>query len=264
MGTPDVAVESLEKLFQSGYVPKLIITAPDRPMGRGLVMTQPPVKIWADKHGIPTIQPEKLTPEIVDEILNYQADIHIVVAYGKILSEKIIHTPKYGTLNIHYSLLPRFRGASPVESAILANDKETGVAIQSMVYELDAGDILTIAKTSIHPDETAPELRIRLSTLGAETLIHTLNNLEKQLQNKQPQSINGIITCGKIKKTNGDITDDTDQIRWDKYRAYSGWPGVYFFENGKRIKITKAKFKDEKFIIERIIPEGKSEVEYKK
>ncbi len=264
MGTPDVAVESLEKLFQSGYTPKLIVTAPDRPVGRGLVMTPPPVKIWAEEHNIPTIQPEKLTPEIVDEILNYQADIHIVVAYGKILSEKIIQTPKYGTLNIHYSLLPRFRGASPVESAILAGDTETGVAIQSMVYELDAGDILTIAKTQIYPNETAPELRARLSTLGAETLVNTLDNLQEQLYNKQPQSIDGIIKCGKIKKTDGDITNDGDQARWNKYKAYYGWPGVYFFENNKRIKITKARFENGKFIIERVIPEGKGEVEYRK
>ncbi len=263
MGTPDVAVESLEKLFASGYIPKLIITAPDRPVGRGLVMTPPPVKIWADAHNIKTIQPEKITDDVIAAIAELQPELSIVVAYGKILPEKIINLPKLGTLNIHYSLLPRFRGASPVESAILAGDTETGVAIQSMVYELDAGDILTIAKTPIHPDETAPELRARLSTLGADTLVNTINNLEEQLQNKQPQSTDGIIKCGKIKKTDGDITDDNDAVRWNKYRAYYGWPGVYYFdENGKRVKITKARFENGKFIIERVIPEGRGEMKY--
>jgi methionyl-tRNA formyltransferase len=265
MGTPDVAVESLEKLFRSGYIPKLIITAPDRPVGRGLVMTQPPVKVWADEHSIPTLQPEKITAEVIQAITEINPEISIVVAYGKILPEKLITLPKLGTLNIHYSLLPRFRGASPVESAILFGDTETGVAIQSMVYELDAGNILTIAKTPIHPDETAPELRARLSTLGAETLVNTLNHLPEQLVNKQSQSPDGVITCGKIKKTDGDITNDTDQVRWNKYRAYYGWPGVYYFdEHGKRIKITQARFEKGTFIIERVIPEGKGEIEYKK
>ena len=261
MGTPDVAVESLEKLFHAGYIPKLIITAPDRPVGRGLMMTPPPVKIWADKHNIPTIQPEKITDDIIQTIAEINPELSIVVAYGKILPERIIHLPKFGTLNIHYSLLPRFRGASPVESAILAGDTETGVAIQYMVYELDAGDILDIAKITIEPDETAPELRSRLSILGAETLVKILEQLPEKIANKQPQNSEGMIKCGKIKKTDGDITNDTDQVKWNKYRAYYGWPGIYYFdENGKRIKNTKARFEKEKFIIERIIPEGKSEI----
>lgn len=265
MGTPDVAVESLEKLFASGYIPKLIITAPDRPVGRGLVMTPSPVKVWADEHNIKTIQPEKITDAVIAEIAELDPELSIVVAYGKILPESIIHLPKFGTLNIHYSLLPRFRGASPVESAILAGDTETGVAIQSMVYELDAGDILDIAKLPIHSNETAPELRARLSTLGADTLVNTLNHLPEQLANKQLQSTEGIMKCGKIKKTDGDITDDGDVVRWNKYRAYYGWPGIYYFDgNGKRVKITKANFTNGKFIIERVIPEGKGEMNYSK
>lgn len=262
MGTPDVAVESLEKLFASGYIPKLIITSPDRPVGRGLVITQSPVKIWADLHNIPTLQPEKITTEVIEQVEKLNPDVSIVVAYGKILPEKIINLPKHGTLNIHYSLLPRFRGASPVESAILFGDSETGVAIQSMVYELDAGDILSLQKIQIQPDETTPELRARLSTLGAETLVTTLNNLEDQLKSKQPQNLEDIAKCGKIKKTDGDITDDNDQVRWNKYRAYYGWPGVFFFQDEKRIKVTKARFENNKFIIERVIPEGKSEINY--
>lgn len=262
MGTPDVAVESLEKLFQSGYIPKLIITAPDRPVGRGLVMTPPPVKIWADEHGIPTIQPEKITDDIIAQISDINPELSIVVAYGKILPEKLINLPKFGTLNIHYSLLPRFRGASPVESAILAGDTETGVAIQSMVYELDAGDILDIAKITIGSNETAPELRSRLSTLGAETLVQTLDSLQEKLANKQPQNPDGITKCGKIKKTDGEVLkNDNPEEMYSKFRSYQPWPGIYYFdENGKRIKITEMKRKNEIPVITKIIPEGGKEI----
>jgi len=262
MGTPDVAVESLEKLSESGYLPTLIVTAPDRPVGRGLVMTPSPVKVWAEGRGITTLTPEKVDADFLLSLTPYVFDLALVVAYGKILPENLISLPKYGTLNIHYSLLPRFRGASPVESTILSGDTETGVTIQSMVYALDAGDILAVKKTPVHPDETSPELRARLSTLGADLLIDTLDHLDDRLAHKQPQDGDGITKCGKIKKTDGEVRPDDDaEDLYRKFRAYQPWPGIYYFdEHNKRIKITEMKRVNGIPKIIKIIPEGGKEI----
>lgn len=264
-GTPDIARETLEDLFQSGYIPKLIITSPDRPVGRKFTITPPPVKIWVQKHSIECLQPEKIDAtflEVLEEKKQYHAiDVFVVVAYGKILPEKLIHLPRYGTLNIHYSLLPRHRGACPTESAILSGDTETGVTIQSMVYELDAGDIVAQEKTTILPDETTPELRARLSIMGSQLLITTLENLESLLRNKTPQDTTGITKCGKIKKTDGEVMQSDDrETLYKKYRAYQPWPGIYYFdEQGKRIKITEMKRMHGIPKITKIIPEGGKE-----
>ncbi len=264
-GTPDIARETLEDLFQSGYIPKLIITSPDRPVGRKFTITPPPVKIWAQEHGIECLQPEKMDTsflEMLEERKQYHAiDVFIVVAYGKILPEKLIQLPHYGTLNIHYSLLPRHRGACPTESAILSGDMETGVTIQSMVYELDAGDILSQEKTSILPDETTPQLRVRLSVIGSQLLLKTLDDLEIFLKNKTPQDTTKITKCGKIKKTDGEVTQSDDkETMYKKYRAYQPWPGIYYFDNqGKRIKITEMKRIQGVPKITKIILEGSKE-----
>lgn len=261
-GTPDIAAETLQVLFDNNYVPKLIVTGPDRLAGRGMKMVQSDVKMWADKHNTETIQPEKITDDIVNGLKKLNVDIFIVVAYGKILPESLIHIPKYGTLNIHYSLLPRWRGACPTEAAILASDLVTGVTIQSMVYQLDAGDILARTETEIIPDETTPELRGRLSILGSDLLVDTLNNIEERLKQKIPQNPEGITKCGKIKKTDGEISksDDMEEV-YKKYRAYQPWPGIYYFdENGKRMKITEMKRVNGKPRITKIIPEGGKEI----
>lgn len=261
-GTPDIAAETLQVLFEHGYTPKLIITGPDRLAGRGMKMVQSDVKVWADNHGIKTIQPEKITNEVIHELKEYNVDIFVVVAYGKILPESLINIPKYGTLNIHYSLLPRWRGACPTEAAILSRDTVTGVTIQSMVYQLDAGDVMAQTETDILPDETTPQLRGRLSVLGSELLVDTLNNIEDQLQNKSPQNPEGITKCGKIKKTDGEVSksDDMEEM-YLKYRAYQPWPGIYYFdENGKRIKITEMKRVNGKPKITKFIPEGGKEI----
>lgn len=261
-GTPDIAAETLQVLFDNGYIPKLIVTGPDRLAGRGMKMVQSDVKMWADEHSIETIQPEKITDDIISDLKGYNVDVFIVVAYGKILPESLIHIPKYGTLNIHYSLLPRWRGACPTEAAILASDAVTGVTIQSMVYQLDAGDVMAQTETGILPDETTPELRGRLSVLGSELLLDTLNNIEERLQNKVAQNPEGITKCGKIKKTDGEISksDDMEEV-YKKYRAYQPWPGIYYFDtDGKRMKITEMKRVNGKPRITKIIPEGGKEI----
>ncbi len=265
-GTPDIAAETLQVLSDAGYIPGVIITGPDRMAGRGMHMTPPLVKIWAEKNNIEVLQPEKIDDDFLHSLgarcQALDALLFIVVAYGKILPEALINIPKYGTLNIHYSLLPRWRGASPVEAAILAQDVATGVTIQSMAYQLDAGDILARRETDIEPDETTPQLRSRLSAIGSELLIEVLTNLEDRLMNKESQNPEGITKCGKIKKTDGEIlkTDDLEEM-YRKWRTYQPWPGIYYFdENGKRVKITEMKRISGIPKITKIIPEGEKEI----
>lgn len=259
-GTPDVAVTTLSALCDAGYKPSLVVTAPDRRQGRGMKLTASPVKEYALAHNIPLLQPEKLDEEFIAQIKEFSPDLSIVIAYGKIIPEQLINLPRLGTINIHYSLLPRWRGASPIESAILAGDTETGIAIQQMVYELDAGPILAEAKTDIDPDETAPELRARLGDMGAELLVEVLPNI---LNSSQPSVIQtGEVTrARKIQKSDGfiDIKKDDDNLMYRKYRAYAEWPRTYFTQANKRYIITAAHFEKRKFIIDRVIPEGESE-----
>lgn len=261
-GTPDVASETLEILKQNGYVPQLIITAPDRPVGRHFVMTPPAVKTWAIKNNIPVIQPEKITPGITESLP--VTDFYIVVAYGKILQQSLIDRPRHATINIHYSLLPKYRGASPVEAAILAGDSETGVSIQKMVFELDAGPIIAEQKILIEINDTTNSLRRKLIPLGANLLVHELEYFLKTMNfSTREQNHDQATRCGKIKKTDGLITlHDDPEIVWRKYRAYFGWPGIYFInDTGKRTKITQARYEPGRVIIEKIVEEGKKEIE---
>ena len=273
-GTPDVASETLEILKKSGFVPALIITSPDAKAGRGLHLQASPVAVFAEQNNIRCLKPEKLDEEFVSNLETRTYNLIIVVAYGKIIPENILNMPKFGSINIHYSLLPKYRGASPVESAILNGDTETGVTIQKMVYKMDAGDIIAGEKTNILPDETAPELRKRLIKLGGELLVKTLTSSAlRQAQDSSPfaggakQNESEATFCKKIKKEDGliDLNDDAKKNlqNYNKFRAYATWPRTYFFKNGKRIIITKAKLQEGKFIVEKIIPEGGKEQEYK-
>lgn len=267
-GTPDVASKTLDILKAHGYIPSLIITTPDRPVGRHFVMAPSPVAVWAKEHNIELLQPEKITTEFVADLQiknqQLQTDLFIVVAYGKILPQSLIDIPKLGTLNIHYSLLPRWRGASPVEAAILAGDTETGVSIQQMIFKLDAGPIIAEEKIIIEPNDTTPTLREKLIILGGNLLAKILPNIVSETISPQDQNENHQTHCGKTKKEDGLVdpfTDDADLL-WRKYRAYQPWPGLYFIQDGKRIKITQARFENNKFIIEKVIPEGKKEMSW--
>ncbi len=264
-GTPDVASKTLEILKQNGYSPSLIVTAIDKPQGRKMILTPPPVKIWAKENNIPYIQPNKIDDEFINILRNQNSDLFIVVAYGKILPENLIKTPELGTINIHYSLLPKYRGASPVEAALLAGDEETGVSVQQMEFALDSGPILAEEKIKIDINDTKNTLRDKLITIGGDLLCKILPNI-------QSKNIQGIIQneseatfCKKIKKEHGEINPEGNaKENWNKYRAYYGWPGIFFFKDGKRIKITKAKYENNLFIIEKVIPEGKKEMTYTK
>ena len=161
-GTPDVASKTLEILKENNYLPSLIVTSIDKPQGRKMVITPSPVKIWAETNNIPYLQPTKIDDEFINKIKDLNFDLSIVVAYGKILPEKLIKTPKLGTVNIHYSILPKYRGASPVEAALLAGEEETGVSIQQMEFALDSGPILAKELAQIDINDTKDSLRTKL------------------------------------------------------------------------------------------------------
>ncbi len=262
-GTPELATVLLDSLSKAELMPAAIVTTPDAPKGRKLVMTAPKAKIWAEKNKIPCLQPGKLDEDFIEKMSAENFDIFIVAAYGKIFPEKLIDAAKYGTLNVHYSLLPKYRGASPVESAILNGDAETGVSIQKMRFKLDTGPILAAEKFSIPPDITAPELRDSLNAIAAKILPDVVKNYVSGKITPVPQDEKLASNCEKISKEDGliDIQGDST-TNYRKFRAYALWPRTYFFENGIRVIISKAKLENGVFKIEKIIKEGKKETSF--
>ena len=265
-GTPPVASRTLERLLEAGYTPSLVVTSPDAPQGRGMTRTPTPVKALALSSGIPVATPEKAR-DAIEEVQATGAEYALVVAYGKILPQALIDAFPLGVLNVHYSLLPKYRGASPVEAALLNGDTVTGVAVQRMVLALDAGDILAVKEEPILPDDTALTLRPRLIELGADTLIEALPTFIAGTTLFTPQDETLATHCGKIPKEARelDLSGDASE-NWNKYRAYAEGPGIHFFmvKDGKRIrvKIKKASFRNGQFIIERVVPEGKNEMDF--
>ena len=262
-GTPKVASDTLAILIERGFIPAIVVTSPDAPRGRGLALTPSETKTLALAHGIPVMTPEKLNAETIAAIGSLGCDYAVVVAYGKIFPEELINVFPRGVLNVHYSLLPKYRGATPLETALLAGERETGVTVQKMVKELDAGDILAQETTEIARDETARELRPRLISVGANLLVNTLPAYVQGDVTPIVQDASCASRTYKIKKEDGLISlDASGDENWNKYRAYADSIGTYFFERGKRVKIIKASMKNGKFVIERVIPEGKREMFY--
>ena len=266
-GTPEVSSKTLDILFNGGYIPKIIITSPESRSGRGMHINKTPVELWAIEHNIQCLKPEKIDDDFIKEFNNFNIDLSIVVAYGKILPENIIQSPKLGTINIHYSLLPKYRGASPLEGALLNGDTTTGISIQQMVFKLDSGPIIKEIEVPIDIDATKEELRTSLIKLGGEALCSILPDIYNKNINPKYQEEEKATFCKKIKKEDGLINPSINQKEnYNKYRAFYGWPGVYFFtqKDNKdiRIKIVKAKYENDSFIIERVIPEGKKEISY--
>lgn len=266
-GTPEVASETLEMLFEASYVPRVIITSPDRRSGRGMHTTETPVSIWAKEHNVELLKPEKIDQEFIEEFQKYNFDLSIVIAYGKILPESMIKIPKLGTINIHYSLLPKYRGASPVEEALLHGDTITGVSIQQMAFKLDSGPIIAEQVVPIEANEIKTDLLKKLTKIGGELLINKLPNIFEGKIKLTNQNESEATFCKKLKKDDGLLDLNADgQTNFNKYRAFQDWPGTYFFlnKNNKdiRVKIKKAKHENNSFIIERVVPEGKKEIDY--
>lgn len=266
-GTPYVARDTLEYLASQGYVPEVVVSSPDARRGRGLILTPSETKAWALEYELKVLTPERIDADFIEQISAYGCAYAIVVAYGKILPQALIDAFPLGILNIHYSLLPNYRGASPVEGALLNGETETGVTIQQMVYALDAGDILAYETTEIRPDETTRELRPRLVSLGARLLVDVLPAFEAGSLTPTPQDHAFATVTKKIRKEQGELSlKDDATANWNTYRAYAESPGTYTFltKNGNRIrvKIRTATLEHGAFVPVLVVPEGKSETAY--
>lgn len=261
-GTPEFSTIVLDELKNVGYIPSLIVTAPNRAVGRKHIMTPPHVRVWADKHNIECWQPEH-PRNIVEKLQEQKWDLFIVASYGYIVSQKILDIPKYGVLNVHTSLLPKYRGASPIESAILNGDTKTGSTIMKMSLKMDVGAILTQTIISLDNKITKPELFDLLAHDGGKLLAKTIEPYLKGEISEQEQDDELATYCGKLTKEDANLTHINNELeKWNRYRAFYGWPGSFIFDGELRLKITKAKFENGQFIIERIIPAGKKEMNY--
>lgn len=247
MGTPDYAVNTLEALITAGHNVAAVFAQPDKPVGRKHIITPPPVKVCAEKHGIAVYQPNTLRDGKAEEILKEIApDVIVVVAYGKILPKEILNIPKYGCVNGHASLLPKYRGASPIQWCIVCGETETGVTAMKMDEGMDTGDILKTAKTEIGDEETAEELFDRLSGLTAELLVKTLEDLESGNITPIKQDEENASYAPIIKKEMAflDFKNMTATEIHNAVRGYYSWPCAYFFLENKRIKVIKAAVAD--------------------
>lgn len=247
MGTPDYAAVTLKKLIASDHEIAAVFAQPDKPVGRKQILTPPPVKVVAEENNIPVHQPKTLRDGEALEILKgINPDIIVVVAYGKILPEKILNLPKYGCVNGHASLLPKYRGASPIQWCIVCGEEKTGVTVMQMDIGMDTGDILTQCEVEIGEKETAEELFERLSVITAELLVNTLADLEKgnitpQKQDEEKASYAPII---KKEMAELDFSKSAKEL-YNAVRGYYSWPCAYFFLGGKRIKVIKSEIGNE-------------------
>ena len=273
-GTPQYAVTTLEKLKESGFEISFVLTMPDKPVGRKMIITPPPAKIWAQENNIKIYQPEKLRDDtLIKDLSNHNCDVFVVIAYGKIIPDQILNIPKAKSLNIHASLLPKLRGSCPIETAILNDEKNTGVSIIRMDSEMDHGPILAQKEVIVEPwPPIAEKLGDEIVKAGADLLISILPDWVQNIGNGKikeiPQKHDEATFTKKIEKEDGLIDfKDNPYKNFLKIQAYHGWPSAFFFrekENKKiRIKITKASYKDGNLIIEKVIPEGKTEISYK-
>ncbi len=238
MGSPQFAVPSLEALHESHHEITSVVTQPDRPGGRNLRIQPPAIKTAAQIRGIPVFQPETTrTPEFVDQIRAFRPDLLVVVAYGEILRRNLLDVAPLGAVNLHASLLPKYRGAAPVAWAILNGEKETGVTTMMMSEAMDAGPILLQATCSVDSSDTSETLTKKLSFLGAPLLVHTLDLIEKNEIIQVPQDTSGITFAPKLKKQDGWIQwDKTAELISRQIRAFNPWPGSFSNYAGTRIK----------------------------
>ena len=241
-GTPDFSVPALQALIDSKHDVIAVYSQPDRPAGRGRKLTASAVKTKALEYDIPVYQPENFKSLESQEILaDLHADVMIVVAYGLILPESILNTPKYGCLNIHASILPRWRGAAPIQRAIEAGDPESGVTIMQMDKGLDTGDMLAVLATEISPEDTAQTLHDRLSNLGSTALLKTLEEIEQAKLIPIKQGEEFVTYAHKLSKAEAEINWSEDaQTIVKKIQAFNPWPVAFTNFKGKALRIWKA------------------------
>ncbi|NLW24643.1 MAG: methionyl-tRNA formyltransferase [Clostridia bacterium] len=246
MGTPTFAVNSLEQLTQAGHEIIAVITQPDRPKGRGKKLSPPPVKEKALELGLKVLQPEKVKDSIfIEKLQQLNPQVIVVVAFGQILPKAILDLPEYGCINVHASLLPRYRGPAPIHWAIINGETESGVTTMLMDEGLDTGDMLLKARVLIDQNMTTGELHDRLAILGGQVLVETLEKLEKNLLKPEPQN-HELATYAPL------LTKEHEKIDWKKsavsvhnlVRGMNPWPGAYTFIEDRRIKIKETRLKD--------------------
>lgn len=239
MGTPDFSVPILKSLVESGYNVVAIVTQPDRPVGRKKILTPPPVKVEAEKHQIDVLQPEKIrNEEEVEKVLAYEPDLIITAAFGQILPKSLLDGPKLGCINVHASLLPKYRGGAPIHQAIIDGEKETGVTIMYMVEKLDAGDMISQVTVPIDEDDHVGSMHDKLSEAGAKLLLETL-----------PSIISGNVKREKQDESKAtfarNITREMEQLDWSRggeqlynqIRGLHPWPVAYTTLDGQTLKI---------------------------
>ena len=256
MGTPDFAEESLKSLVEANYDVIGVVTNPDKPKGRGMKMVASPVKEYAEEKGLKIYQPEKVRKnvEFIEEIKNLNPDVICVVAYGKILPKEILEIPRLGCINVHGSLLPKYRGAAPIQWAVLNGDKTTGITTMYMDEGMDTGDIILKQEVEIGEDETTGELWDRLSKIGGELLVKTLKEIEKGTATREKQG-DDFTTAPMLSKEMAKIdwNKKTAQEIKNLVRGLNPIMGAYTFLNGKKIKFWKVDLaKEDEIMVENL------------
>jgi methionyl-tRNA formyltransferase len=246
-GTPQFAVPTLERLASAGFDLQLVVTQPDRPQGRGMELTAPPVKQSALKLGLPVLQPDKIkkNEELQARLMALRPDAIIVVGYGRIIPPWMLTLPPYGNINVHASLLPKYRGAAPIQWAIANGEQTTGVTIMHLNEGLDTGDILLQKEMAIEPDDTAVTFAPRLAELGADLLVETLRGLEEKTIRALPQDHSQATLAPILKKEDGQIDfSRTATGIHNRVRGFQPWPGAYTQFRGKNLKFINASPED--------------------
>ena len=237
-GTPEFALPSLRALVSAGYTVPLVVTRADKPAGRGKKLTPPPVKLEAQRFGIPVLQPEGKEQELLRRLKELEPDLAVVVAYGRFLPEGVLKVPRYGFVNLHPSLLPEYRGASPIQSALLDGKKTTGVTVLKVTPELDAGDILSQVRVPISRSDNAKTLSDRLAKVGAELLLNTIPRYVSGEITPVPQEHSRATYCYQIRKDMGRIDWKLPAERiFNMVRAFTPWPSAYTTFRGRRVKV---------------------------
>ena len=246
MGTPEIAATILERLLEEPYEVVLVVTQPDRPKGRGNTLTCSPVKELAVSRGIPVFTPEKLRlPENVEVVCEAEPDMIVVAAFGQILPKSVLDIPRYGCINVHASLLPKYRGAAPIQWSILDGESETGITIMYMNEGLDTGDILLQKVVPIDAEETGGSLHDKLAETGAEALVEAIPGIIDGTLEPVPQGEMTTPYAKQLTKEMGRLDFSWDAEKLERYvRGLNPWPGTYTFRDGQMLKIWAAEVCD--------------------